>query len=150
MKSLSMKITDYLKYLKEQEKSASTRRQYHKDILNFLDYFGTTPASKDPVSYTHLDVYKRQARNMIWISVMCRLWCWEKGCCLLKMLLPISFSTWKITRFWGRALICSRQKIRTPSWSWMGLQWIPWGIISQGFMKTGPGLSLIHICNNEK
>ena len=49
MKSLSMKITDYLKYLKEQEKSASTRRQYHKDILNFLDYFGTTPASKDLV-----------------------------------------------------------------------------------------------------
>ena len=40
-------VANYLHYLREEERSESTQKQYRRDILQFLSFLGTQPLSKE-------------------------------------------------------------------------------------------------------
>lgn len=42
-------LVEYLAYLEKEEKSPATRRQYRRDVLQFLAYLGETPLTKEAV-----------------------------------------------------------------------------------------------------
>ena len=55
---LEMKtLRKYKEYLYEEERSQATITKYMRDVMQFYHYL---PEGYKAVSYTHLDVYKRQ------------------------------------------------------------------------------------------